>query len=104
MSMNAAHTGPEFFPENVEFLGLIGGWDCYVGVDTVETLFYLIRTKEQDWLEEVAKYSNTIMGRHCVMSIPRYGSKRAAAARLLDAHVRSRIHHECPVPPYQAGC
>jgi hypothetical protein len=100
---HAAHTDPEFFPENVEFLGFIGGWDCYVGVDTFETLFYLIRTKEQDWLEEIPKYSNTTLGRHCVISIPRHGSKREAAARLLDAHVRSRVHHECPVPPYQPG-
>jgi hypothetical protein len=100
---HAAHTDPEFFPENVEFLGFIGGWDCYVSVDTFETLFYLIRTKEQDWLEEIPKYSNTTLGRHCVISIPRHGSKREAAARLLDAHVRSRVHHECPVPPYQPG-
>jgi hypothetical protein len=100
---NAAHSDPEFFRENVEFLGFIGSWGCYVGIDTVQTLFYLIRTKEQDWLEEVAKYSNTIMSRHCVMSIPRHGSKREAAARLLDAYVRSRVHYDCPVPPYQPG-
>jgi hypothetical protein len=37
------------------------------------------------------------------MSIARHGSKREAAARLVDAHVRSRVHHECPVPPYQSG-
>src|SRR5690348_15427924 len=103
MSEHAAHTDPKFFPENVEFLGFIGGWDCYVGVDTFRTLFYLIRTKEQDWLEEVVKYSNTIMSRHCVMSIPCHGSKREAAARLLDAHVRSRVHYEWPVAPYQPG-
>ena len=99
----AAHTDPEFFPENVEFLGFIGGWDCYVGVDTVQTLFYLIRTKEQDWLEEVVKYSSTIMNRHCVLSLPRHGSKQDAAVRLMDAHLRSRVHYECPVPPYPSG-
>jgi hypothetical protein len=33
----------DFFPDNVEFVGLIGAWGCYLGVDTVETLFYLIR-------------------------------------------------------------
>jgi len=94
----------EFFPENVEFLGFVGGWDCFIGVDTVHTLFYLIRTKDLDWLEAVVKYSSTIMSRDCVMSAPRHGSnKREAAARLLDAHVRSRVHHECPVPPYQSG-
>ena len=100
---HAAHTDPEFFPENVEFLGLIGGWDCYIGVDTVHTLFYLIRTKDRDWLEAVVKYSNRIISRSCVMSIARHGSKREAAARLVDAHVRSRVHYECPVPPYQSG-
>jgi hypothetical protein len=103
MEKHAAHTNPEFFPQNVEFLGFIGGWDSDVGIDTVQTLFYLIRTKEQDWLEEVAKYSTTIMSRHCVMSIPRHGSKREAAARLLEAHVRSRVHYERPVSPYQPG-
>jgi hypothetical protein len=64
---HAAHTDPEFFPENVEFLGFICGWDCYVGVDTVHTLFYLIRTKDRDWLETVVKYSNRIISRSCVM-------------------------------------
>ena len=66
-------------------------------------LFYLIRTKDLDWLEAVVKYSNRIMSRNCVMSIPRHGSKREAATRLLDAHVRSRVHYECPVPPCQSG-
>jgi hypothetical protein len=89
---------PEFFPENVEYLGFIGGWDCDIYVDTVQTLFYLIRTKDKDWLEAVLG-----MSRKCVMSIPRDGSKREAAARLLDAHVRSRVHYEWPVPPYQSG-
>jgi hypothetical protein len=100
---DAAHTDPEFFPENVEFLGFIGGWDCYTGVDMFDTLFYLIRTKDRDWLEAVVKYSNRIISRICVMSIARHGSKREAAARLLDAHVRSWVNHECPVPPYQSG-
>ena len=103
MEEHAAQTDPEFFPENVEFLEFVGGWDCYTGVDTVQILFYLIRTKDLDWLEVVLKYSNSIMSRNCVMSIPRHGSKREAAARLLDAHVRSRVHYECPVPPYQSG-
>jgi hypothetical protein len=100
---HAAHTDQEFFPENVEFLGFVGGWDCYTGIDTVHMLFYLLRTKDLDWLEAIVKYSNTIMSRDCVMNVPRRGSKREAAARLLDAHVRSRVHHECPIPPYQSG-
>ena len=83
----------EFFPENFEFLGFVGSWDCFIGVDTVEMLFYLIRTKDLDWLEAVVKYCGTVLSRNCVMSTPRHGSKREAAARLLDAHVRSRIHH-----------
>jgi hypothetical protein len=100
---HAAHTDPEFFPKDIDFLGFIGGWDCYTGVDTVQSLFYLIRTKDVDWLEVVLKYSNSIMSRNCVTSIPRRGSKREAAAQLLDAHVRSRVHFEGPVPPYQSG-
>ena len=104
MENHAAHTDPKFFPENVEFLGFIGGWDCDTGIDTVHMLFYLIRTKDLDWLEVVVKYSNRIMSRKCVMSIPRDGSKREAAARLLDAYVRLRVHYECPVPPCRSGC
>ncbi len=101
---HAARTDPEFFPENVEFLGFIGGWDCYTGVDTIQILFYLIRTKDLDWLEVVLKYSNSIMSRNCAVSIPRHGSKkREAATQLLDVYVRSRVHYECPVPPYQSG-
>lgn len=100
---HAEHTDPGFFPENVEFLGYAGGWDCYLGVDTVQVLFYLIRTKELDWLEVVIKYSHSILSRNCVMSIPRHGSKREAAARLLDTYVRFRVHYECPVPPYHSG-
>jgi len=100
---HSAPTLPEFFPENVELLGFIGGWDCYIGIDTIQALFYLIRTKDRDWLEAVVKYCNRIMSRNCVMNIPRHGSKREAAARLLDAYVRSRVHYECPVPPYQPG-
>jgi hypothetical protein len=94
---------PEFFPENVEFLGFVGGWDCDTGIDTVQILFYLIRTKDLDWLEVVVRHSGSIMSRSCVMSISRDGSRREAAARLLDAHVRSRVHYECPGPPYQSG-
>jgi hypothetical protein len=100
---HAVRTDAEFFPEDVEFLGFIGSWDSYTGVDKVQMLFYLIRTKDRDWLEAVVKYSNKIMSRKCVMSVPRDGSKREAAARLLDGHVRSRVHYECPVPPYQSG-
>jgi hypothetical protein len=99
----AEHTDPKFFPENVEFLGFVGGWECYVGIDTVRTLFYLIRTKERDWLEAVVKYSNKIISRSCVKSIARHGSKREAAARLLVAHMRSQVHHDRPGPPYQSG-
>jgi hypothetical protein len=93
MSTNkqAAHTDPEFFPENVE---------C---IETVHNLFYLIRTGDLDWLEEVVKSSGGIVGRKCVMSIPRSGSTREAAGRLLDAHVRSRVNNECPTAPYRSG-
>lgn len=100
---HAAHHDPEFFPENVEFLGFIGGWDCDIGIDTVHKLFYLIRTSDMDSLEEVEKYSNDVISRKCVRSIPRDGSEREAAARLLDAHVSSRVRDECPVSPYQSG-
>ncbi len=85
MEEHDANINPGFFPDNVQFLGFIGGCDCYVGVDTVRKLFYLIRTNDQDWLEEVEKYSDQIISRKCVMSIPRRGSKREAAARLFDA-------------------
>ena len=100
---HAAHSNPEFFPENAEFLGFIGGWDCYTGVDEVQSLFYLIRTKDRDWLEAVVKYANRIISRNCVMNIPRHGSKREGAARLLDAHVRSRAHYGYPVPSCRPG-
>ena len=100
---HSAHQDSQFFPENVEFLGFIGGWDCDIGIGTVHKLFYLIRTSDQDWLEEVVKNSNEVIDRKCVGSNPRDGSKRETAARLLDAHVRSRINYECPVSPYQAG-
>ena len=85
---HAAHTDPEFFPENVEFLGFIAGWDCYTGTGT---------------LEAVVRSSNRITSRNCVISVPRQGSISEAAARLLDTHVRSRVHYECPVPPYRPG-
>jgi hypothetical protein len=98
-----ASTDPEFFPENLEFLGFIGGWDCNIGIDTVQNLFYLIRANDLDWLEVIVKYSDEIISRKCVMSIPRHGSKREAAARLLNAHARSQVHYECPVPPHQSG-
>jgi hypothetical protein len=98
-----ASTDPEFFPENVEFLGFIGGWDCDIGIDTVQNLFYLIRTNDLDWLEVVVKYSNKIMSRNCVRSIPRHGSGRKAAARLLDAQVRALVHYDFPIPPYLRG-
>lgn len=97
------HRDPEFIPENVEFRGFIGGWDCNVGIDTVESLFYLIRTKDQDWLEAIVKYSNEIISRDCVGGLPRHGLKREAAARLLDSYVRSRVHYDWPIPPYQSG-
>jgi hypothetical protein len=100
---HAAHPDPEFFPENVEFLGFMGGWDCDIGIDTVHKLFYLIRTSDLDWLEVVVKYSNKIIRRTCVSNIPRDGSKREAAARLLNAHVRARVHYDFPIPPYQGG-
>ncbi|HEY1475015.1 MAG TPA: hypothetical protein VGF53_13145 [Pseudolabrys sp.] len=94
---------PEFFPASIEFLGFIGGWGCESEIGTVHRLFYLIRTSDLDWLEEVVKYFDQIVSRKCVGSIPRDGSKREAAARLLDAHVRSRVHIECPVLPYRTG-
>ena len=93
-----------FFRKNVEFLGFIGGWDCYVGIDTVHTLFYLIRTKDRDWLEAVVKYSNRIISRSCVMSIARHGSKREAAARLVDAHVRSGFTTSARFRHTSRGC
>src|SRR5262249_35299214 len=37
------------------------------------------------------------------MKIPHHGSKREASARLLDAYVRSKVHYQSPVPPYQPG-
>ena len=94
---------PDFFPENVEFLGFIGGWDCAVGIDTVQNLFYLIRTSELDYLEVVARYSGRVLSRNCVASIPRHGSRQEAAVRLLGAYVRARVHYDFPVPPYQRG-
>ena len=103
LKKQAAHTDADFFPENVEFLGFIGGWDCYTGVDPVQGLFYLIRTSELDWLEEVIRYSGRIVSRKCVGSLPRDGSKREASARLLDAYLRSRVHIYCPDPPYRSG-
>jgi hypothetical protein len=102
MSDAAAAIDPEF-PENIEFLGFVGGWNCDFGVDTAEKLFYLIRTNDADWLEVAVRYSEKIMSRKCVVSVPRQGSKREAAARLLDAHVRSRIYYGFPVPPYRKG-
>ena len=99
---HAPGTDPEFFPENVEFHGVIGGWGYDFGLDTYDALFSLIRTKDLDWLEEIAKYSGTTR-RHCVLSVPRHGSKRNAATRLLDARVRSRVHYEYPTEPYQSG-
>ena len=99
----AARTDPKFFPEKVELLGFIGGWDCHVGVDAVHSLFYLIRTIDRDWLEEVVKSSDAVIRRHCVLSVARAGSNREAATHLLDAHVRSRVHHECPVAPFRSG-
>ena len=102
MSDSAAATDPEF-PENIEFLGFIGGWNCDFGIDTAEELFYLIRTSEADWLEVVVRYLDKIMSQKCVVSVTRQGSKREAAARLLDAHIRSRIYYGFPVPPYRKG-
>lgn len=84
MSDAAAASNPEF-PENVEFLGFIGGWNCDFGIDTAEELFYLIRTNDADWLEVVARYSEKIISQKIVLSFFRQGSKREAAARLLDA-------------------
>ena len=102
MSNAASATDPEF-PQNIEFLGFVGGWNCDFGIDTAEELFYLIRTNDADWLEVAVRYSERIMSRKCVVSVPRQGSKREAAARLLDAHVRSRVHYGFPVPPYRKG-
>jgi hypothetical protein len=102
MSYAAVATYPEF-PQNVEFLGFVGGWNCDFGIDTAEQLFYLIRTNDADWLEVAVRYSEKIMSRKCVVSVPRQGSTREAAARLLDAHVRSRVYCGFPVPPYRRG-
>src|SRR5215470_5790246 len=35
----APRTDPEFFPENVEFHGVIGGWGYDFGLDTYDALF-----------------------------------------------------------------
>ncbi len=102
MADSAAAINPEF-PENIEFLGFIGGWYCDFGIDTAEELFYLIRTNDADWLEVIVRYSDKIMSQKCVISVARQGSKREAAGRLLDAHVRSRIYYGFPVPPYRKG-
>jgi hypothetical protein len=102
MSVKNRDRDPEFLPEDVEFLGVIGGWDCDVGIDTVQKLFYLIRTSDVDWLEEVVTNSSEVISRKCVRNLPRDGSKREAAVRLLDAHVRSQVHYEWPIPPYRS--
>jgi len=99
---DAAAIDPEF-PENIEFLGFVGGWNCNFGVDTAEKLFYLVRTDDLDWLEVVVRYSEKIISQKFVGCIPRQESKREAAARLLDAHVRSQIYYSFPVPPYRKG-
>ena len=39
----------------------------------------------------------------CVAGAPRNGTKKEAAARLLDALVRARVHHGFPRPPYLSG-
>ena len=70
----AAHHDAEFFPENVEFLAFIGGWDLDLRIDTVEGLFYLIRTSDLDWLEEVVKYSDQVISQKCLKCIPRDGA------------------------------
>lgn len=98
-----ATSNPEFFPESVESVGFIGGWDSNVGIDRVQALFYLIRTKDQDWLAAVEKYCDDIISRTCAISTPRHGSKREAATRLLEATVHSGVHFEWPVPPYRSG-
>jgi hypothetical protein len=102
MSDPAAATNPEF-PENIEFLGFIGGWNCDFGIDTAEELFYLIRTKDADWLEAVVRYSEKIMSQKNVVSVSGQGSKREAAAQLLYAYVRSRTYYGFPAPPYRKG-
>jgi hypothetical protein len=94
---------PHFLPENIESRVFIGGWDCDVGIDTVETLFYLIRTKDQDGLQAVINHCGETLTTNNVMSIRRDGSEREAAVQLLDAYVRSHVHYDWPVPPYQAG-
>jgi hypothetical protein len=49
MSDAAAATDPNF-PQNIEYLGFVGGWNCDFGIDAAEELFYLIRTNDGDWL------------------------------------------------------
>jgi hypothetical protein len=102
MSNVTGTTDPEF-PQNIEFLGFIGSWSCDFGIDLAEELFYLIRTNDADWLEVVVRYSEKIMSQKCLASIPRQGSKRESAARLLDAYVRSRLFYSFPMPPYRSG-
>jgi hypothetical protein len=103
MSDAAAAIDSEF-PKDIEFLGFVGGWNCDFGIDTAEELFYLVRTNDADWLELAVRYSAKIISQKFVGSLPRQGSKREAAARLLDAHVRSWVHYEYPVPPLSRGC
>jgi hypothetical protein len=91
------------FPKNIEFLGFVGGWNCDLGIDTVEELFYLIRTHDADWLEVVVRYAGKIMSQKFVGSVPRQESKREAAGGLLDAHVRNQVYYSFPVPPYRKG-
>jgi hypothetical protein len=102
MSDAAAANNPGF-PQNIDFLGFVGGWNCDFGIDRAEELFYLIRTNDADWLEVVVRHSKKIISQKCVARIPRQGSKREAAARLLDAHVRSQVHYSFPVPPFRSG-
>jgi hypothetical protein len=51
----------------------------------------------------VVRYSEKIISQKLVGSVPRQGSKREAAARLLDAYVRSQVHNSFPVSPYRKG-
>ena len=91
------------FLRTSNFSDFVGGWNCDFGVDTAEKLFYLVRTDDLDWLEVVVRYSEKIISQKFVGCIPRQESKREAAARLLDAHVRSQIYYSFPVPPYRKG-
>jgi hypothetical protein len=76
--------------------GFIGSWNLDLGIDTVHESLYLIRGNELDSLESLPDFSEN---RSCVKSLPRHGSEREAATRLLDAPAGRRR-----APPSNGCC